>query len=154
MQVWHWAYFTQGSRWFRAHTADLIFSQIDLWKGCVAVIPPEYDEAIVTQEFPLYQVNTDRLEPLYLAILLRSGYFQRAFRAITTGHSNRRRIQSPDFEDLPIFLPDLATQRAIASVVDRGRDRVSLSERHLSTILESVDEVVVGLKDPAGLLEA
>lgn len=54
---WHGAYFSKGSRWYRAHTGDLIISQIDLWKGCVAVIPSVFDGAIVTQEFPLYEVR-------------------------------------------------------------------------------------------------
>lgn len=30
---WHGAYFTKGSRWFRAQAGDLIISQIDMWSG-------------------------------------------------------------------------------------------------------------------------
>jgi len=82
---WFGQYFSDGSRWFVAHAGDLIFSQIDIWKGCVAIIPDEFDGAIVTQEFPLYQVDTNHLDPYYLRLLLRSRYFQRAIRAITTG---------------------------------------------------------------------
>ena len=148
---WHGAYFTSGSRWYRAYAGDLIISQIDLWKGCVAVIPSEYDEAIVTQEFPLYQVDTDRLDPRYLALLLRSRYFQRAIRAITTGHSNRRRTQPEDFENLRIFLPDPDRQRAIAALVESRRHRINEVEREFIDILTEVEQVVLGSKDPMEL---
>lgn len=94
--AWYGAYFTEGSRWYRVHAGDVLISQIDLWKGCIAVVPDEFDGAIVTQEFPVYRVACDVVDPRYLALLLRSRYFRRAIRAITTGHSNRRRTQPED----------------------------------------------------------
>lgn len=148
---WHGVYFSRGSRWFRACTGDLIISQIDLWKGCVSVIPPEYNHAIVTQEFPLYEVDTSNLDSRYLALLLRSKYFQRAIRAITTGHSNRRRTQSQDFENLRIFLPNIAIQEKIASYVENARNRVRNTESEFSHILEIIDEIVLGQRDPTEL---
>ena len=94
---WQGAYFEPGARWFRAETDDLIISRIDVWKGCVAVIPEEYSGAIVTTEFPLYEVRRELLRPVYLKLLLRTGYFQKAMKAITTGHSNRRRTRGSRF---------------------------------------------------------
>ncbi|MDO8671576.1 MAG: hypothetical protein Q7O66_09125 [Dehalococcoidia bacterium] len=149
---WHGAYFTSGSRWYRAYADDLIISQIDVWKGCVAVIPPEFDQAIVTQEFPLYSVDRSRLDPKYLTLLLRSRYFQRAIRAITTGHSNRRRTQPDDFENLSVFLPDIDTQRALSKIVDDERRRIGDVESHLASILSQVEAVVLGERDPLELL--
>lgn len=149
---WHGAYFSKGSRWYRARSGQLIISQIDLWKGCVAVIPPEYDQAIVTQEFPLYEVDTNYLDPAYLALLLRSKYFQRAIRAITTGHSNRRRTQSEDFENLRVFLPDLETQRVIASLIAKAREEITRAEHRYRILLSEVEKVMLGIEDPATLL--
>ncbi|HEY9206780.1 MAG TPA: N-6 DNA methylase, partial [Candidatus Methanoperedens sp.] len=148
---WHGAYFTNGSRWFRAQSGDLIISQIDLWKGCVAVIPSEYNLAIVTQEFPLYQVDAEHLDSRYLALLLRSKYFQRAIRAITTGHSNRRRTQPEDFENLRIFLPDIETQRAIALIVERKRLTITNAESIYLTLLDNLEGVILGTSDPTTL---
>lgn len=145
---WYGAYFTNGSRWYRAYTNDLIVSQIDLWKGCVSVIPPEYDQAIVTQEFPVYIVDQSRLDPRYLAILLRSKYFQRALAAINTGHSNRRRIQQEDFLVLEVFLPDPKIQQDIADIVEQVRRTIDIASEKYGEILESVEEVVLGIRDP------
>lgn len=145
---WYGAYFTSGSRWFRACTDDLIGSQIDLWKGCVAVIPPEFNQAIVTQEFPVYKVKRNKLDPRYLAVLLRSKYFQRALAAINTGHSNRRRIQQDDFLALEVFLPEPKIQEKIADIVERMRRNIDTASEEYRDLLENVEDVVLGIRDP------
>lgn len=95
----------------------MIYSRIDLWKGYVSVIPEEYNGSVVTNEFPVFEVDTDIIRPHYLKLLLRSEYFQRAIRAITTCHSNRRRTQLEDFLNLDVFLPDLTIQDAIVDII-------------------------------------
>lgn len=112
---WLGMYFEDSpSTWFSAQKGDVVFSSIDLWKGCIAVVPEEFDGALVTKEFPIYQITDARLNPDFLSALLRSRYYQRAFRAITTGHSNRRRTQISDFESLEIcFPPDMDVQRQL-----------------------------------------
>jgi type I restriction enzyme M protein len=93
------------SKWYVAHKGDVVFSSIDLWKGCIAVVDEEFDGGLVTKEFPIYEITDERLDPEFLSCLLRSRFYQRAFRAITTGHSNRRRTQEEDFENLEIAFP-------------------------------------------------
>ena len=112
---WLGMYFQDSSStWYRAQNADVVFSSIDLWKGCLAVVPEGFDGALVTKEFPIYRITDKRLLPEFLSCLLRSDYYQRAFRAITTGHSNRRRTQVGDFEALEICFPlDKTRQRAL-----------------------------------------
>lgn len=119
--TWIGEYFATVSPgdWFAAQTNDVVFSSIDLWKGCFAVVPPSFDGALVTKEFPIYEITDTRLLPEFVQILLRTRYYQRAFRAITTGHSNRRRTQIPDFESIEIAFPANADEqrRLIAGIV-------------------------------------
>ena len=111
------------SSWYRAHTGDLVYSSIDLWKGCIAVVSNKYNGALVTKEFPIYQMLTDEIEPEFLAVLLRTRYYQKAFRAITTGHSNRRRTQSVDFESIEVcYPPDKKTQLKLIESVINAKD--------------------------------
>lgn len=114
---WLGMYFEDSSStWYKTHLNDVVFSSIDLWKGCVAVISEEFAGTIVTKEFPIYGITDERLDPQFLSFLLRSRYYQRAFRAITTGHSNRRRTQVGDFENLEIsFPPSIEDQRQLIS---------------------------------------
>ena len=109
---WLGMYFENSpSTWFRALAGNVVFSSIDLWKGCVSVVPESMDGALVTKEFPIYEIIDEELDPEFLSILLRSRYYQRAFRAITTGHSNRRRTQVDDFEGLEIAYPPTREQQ-------------------------------------------
>jgi type I restriction enzyme M protein len=123
---WRGSYFNDSpGDWYRASFGDVVFSSIDLWKGCIAVVPEGLDGALVTTEFPIYQVVDSRLLPQFLQILLRSRFFLRAFRAITTGHSNRRRTQQADFEDLEIaFPPSPAEQLEIIERIAAAREQV------------------------------
>jgi type I restriction enzyme M protein len=108
--------------WFAARANDVVFSSIDLWKGCVALVPNAFDGALVTKEFPIYEITDARLLPEFVQILLRTRYYQRAFRAITTGHSNRRRTQIADFDAIEIaFPPDAAEQRRLIAGITTAR---------------------------------
>ena len=77
---WIGSYFQDSSsRWYSACAGDIVFSAIDLWKGCIAVVPDDFDSALVTKEFPIYEVIDDRIDPEFMSCMLRSRYFQRAF---------------------------------------------------------------------------
>ena len=150
---WFGQYFTGGSRWYVVHADDLLFSQIDLWKGCVTIVPQEWDGTIVTQEFPIYQVDKDQLDPHYLKLVLRSKYFRRAIRAITTGHSNRRRTQPYDFENLTIFAPqDKDVQKRVGDAIKAGELSASTSQATYRDFLEAFDQLVVGQISPQDIL--
>jgi type I restriction enzyme M protein len=142
--AWYGAYFTSGSRWYRVHYGDVLISQIDLWKGCIAVVPEQFGGAVVTQEFPVYSADHEAVEPRYLALLLRSRYFRRATRAITTGHSNRRRTQPEDFENLRVFLPERERQWEIVSEVESARARLGEADQTFQRVLESAEMKMFG----------
>ena len=127
---------TRGD-WFAASAGDVVFSSIDLWKGCIAVVPPEFHEALVSKEFPIYEVTDSRLSAEFLQTLLRSRYYQRAFRAITTGHSNRRRTQEGDFLDLEIAFPEDAKEQA-KLIADLQRARRLREEAKETLQLEQI----------------
>ena len=142
---WLGMYFQDSpSRWFAVREGDVVFSGIDLWKGCIAVVPAEFDSALVTKEFPVYRIIDERLDPDFLSALLRSHYYQRAFRAITTGHSNRRRTQTIDFEALEIaFPPDRSVQRALVAELLDVRLKIHDATQELSEALVDFSNVVV-----------
>lgn len=146
---WLGMYFAEsGSTWFRAKAGDVVYSSIDLWKGCVSVVPDAFDQALVTKEFPIYQVTDDRISPAFLSALLRTRYYQRAFRAITTGHSNRRRTQQEDFEALEICFPPLAEeQAAIIAGLEAARNTRHDANQSLAREQAAFDNLIDGRGD-------
>ncbi len=80
---WLGMYFEDSpSIWYKAYKEDLVYSSIDLWKGCISIVPDNFAGAIVTKEFPIYKMKSDAILPVFLALLLRIRYYQKAFRAI------------------------------------------------------------------------
>ena len=126
--MWVGDYFVTVSPgdWFAAHAGDVVYSSIDLWKGCISVVPAGFNGVLVTKEFPIYEITDSRLLPEFVQILLRSRYYRRAFRAITTGHSNRRRTQVLDFESIEIAFPPTAEeQRRLISGIASARTGIN-----------------------------
>lgn len=143
---WLGMYFADSpSTWFSAQSGDVVFSSIDLWKGCISVVPEAFDGALVTKEFPIYEVTDERLDPGFLWCLLRSRYYQRAFRAITTGHSNRRRTQREDFESLEIVFPaDTQLQRELAQDIFESRAGQRTAADNLKTAMMIFSDAIDG----------
>lgn len=146
---WLGMYFEDSpSTWFQARAGDVVFSSIDLWKGCVSVVPQGMDGALVTKEFPIYAITDEELDPEFLSVLLRSRYYQRAFRAITTGHSNRRRTQVDDFEDLEIaYPPTRLEQRALISEILSARGAQRNATSRLTQELLRFSDLIDGRGD-------
>ena len=148
---WSGSYFPAGQKWFVVREGDIVVSRIDLWKGCIGVASAAYDGAIVTGEFPVYRVRPERVGAVdgrYLQVLLRSRYFRRAVRAVTTGHSNRRRIQESDFLDLLVHLPSLDVQVRTADAIDAVKRRRDEAESELQRRLSVFDRAAGGRLAP------
>lgn len=148
---WLGMYFEDSpSTWYKAQQGDLVYSSIDLWKGCISVVPEQFDGALVTKEFPIYEMLTDEIDPEFLAILLRSRYYQRAFRAITTGHSNRRRTQTSDFESIEVcYPPDKEVQRNLIVDVLGAKERQKSAANSLNEAMLHFSDIIDGRGDEA-----
>ena len=152
--AWEGQYFSGSSRWHYMYEGDVVYSRIDLWKGAISIVDDEFDEAICTTEFPVYKVvDEERIDPHYLQLLLRSDYFLKAIRAIITGHSNRRRTQQDDFENLEIFVPEIEEQRKIAEEFEARIEQIEEAQTELNKLGQMLDEVVTGEISVAELIE-
>lgn len=143
---WMGTYFIDSpGSWYVARANDVVYSGIDLWKGCIAVVPPEFDGALVSKEFPIYEVTDRRLLPEFLQCLLRTRYYQRAFRAITTGHSNRRRTQEQDFESLRVSFPaDPEKQRQLIAEIQEARGQAKEAAALLTRKMLALSNIIDG----------
>ena len=91
----------------------------------------------------MYEILDDRLLPRFLSTLLRSRYYQRAFRAITTGHSNRRRTQAEDFEDLEICYPaDPKVQSDLVADIVSAREALRTSAGDLRRAMLDFSDII------------
>ena len=127
---------------------NVVFSSIDLWKGCIAVVPPEFDRALVTVEFPIYEIwNLASLRiscpPCFGAAIIKG-----PFGLLPPGHSNRRRTQSDDFETLEVAFPtEPEEQSRLIQVILASREDIRSSIESLRSATLRFDDVIDGRGD-------
>lgn len=121
-----------GARRFRVSAGQFIVSRIDARNGAMGIVPEELNNAIVTNDFPSFNVNEDRLLPSFIGWLCRTKAFVDICRAASEGTTNRVRLKKDRFLDMAIPLPKLDEQERLVRKVD-----------HLVTLLEEARELRV-----------
>ena len=58
-----------------ARRGQFILSRIDARNGALGIVPPELDEAIVTNDFPVFNIVENRLLPTYFGWMCRTASF-------------------------------------------------------------------------------
>jgi type I restriction enzyme, S subunit len=107
-----------SGRRFIARDGQFILSRIDARNGALGVVPPELDGALVTNDFPLFEVDCCRLDPSFLGYLTRTAAFVELCRTASEGTTNRVRLQESRFLDLDIALPPVDEQQRIVTRID------------------------------------
>lgn len=108
-----------GGRRFVARAGQLILSRIDARNGAIGIVPPELDGALVTNDFPLFEMNRSRIEPRFLGWMSQTRSFVQLCKQASEGTTNRVRLQEPRFLAAEIPLPSLAEQRRIVGRIEQ-----------------------------------
>lgn len=91
-------------------------SRIDARNGAFGIVPSELDGALVTQDFPLFAVNHDKVLADFLALMLQSTRFVDACKRASRGTTNRKRLREELFLAEVIPIPSLEFQSEVVSV--------------------------------------
>jgi type I restriction enzyme, S subunit len=126
---------------YRVRPGQFIYSRIDARNGAFALIPPELDGAVVSKDFPVFDVRSDRINDRYLTHFFASGRLERAIRARSRGATNRQRIKEDEFLAFPIELPSLPEQRRIAAILDHA-DALRAKRRHILAHLDTLTQAI------------
>jgi len=102
----------------RVRSGQFILSRIDARNGALGIVPPSLDGAVVSNDFPAYDVNTQRLLPEFLGWLCRTAGFVGQCRAASEGTTNRVRLKEDRLLACAIPLPPLAEQRRVVAKID------------------------------------
>jgi type I restriction enzyme S subunit len=139
-----------SGRRFVARQGQFIASRIDARNGAMGLVPSSLDGALVTNDFPLFDVAEDRLLPGFLGWLCRTrGFVELCLRA-SEGTTNRVRLQEDRFLALEIPLPRLAEQRRIVARIEALSARIAearslrhQAEEEAEALLTSARRVVI-----------
>lgn len=100
---------------YLAKEGQFIMSKIDARNGAFGVVSNELNNAIVTGDFPLFDVDEKKINPVYLYLLSSTQPFVKYAQSCSRGTTNRQRIDIDAFLSLQIPLPSLEEQNKIVA---------------------------------------
>ena len=116
----------------RIKAGQFIVSRIDARHGAFGLVPSELDGAVVSGDFPCFDVDEKRMMPGYLAWVSRTPEFVALARAGSEGSTNRVRLKERRFLQQVVPLPPLAEQARIvarlAGVAERLERRAAAAK--------------------------
>lgn len=105
-------------RQMMARQNQFILSRIDARNGALGIVPTELDGAVVSNDFPVFNLVTDRMLPAYLGWMCKTVAFVEECRRASEGTTNRVRLQEEKFLAREIPLPPLNEQRRIVARIE------------------------------------
>lgn len=108
-----------SSRRMVVHYNQFILSRIDARNGAIGLVPEELDGAVVTNDFPAFNLDDERVEPSYLNWLSKTAGFVELCKAASEGTTNRVRLKEERFLALEIPLPSLPEQQRIVTRIEQ-----------------------------------
>jgi type I restriction enzyme S subunit len=130
-----------ADRRYKAKSGQFIISRIDARNGASGLVPDELNGAVVTNDFPLFDVAEDRLDAAFLGWMSKTRSFIELCKHASEGTTNRVRLSEDRFKALTIALPRLDEQRRIvarveelAAKVDEARGLRSLTVDELAAL--------------------
>ena len=98
---------------YLAKAGQFIVSKIDARNGAFGIIPEELNGAIVTNDFPLYDVDTKKINPRFLLLITTTKEFIGFAQSCSSGTTNRQRMDIDMFLNQKIPLPNIEEQEKI-----------------------------------------
>lgn len=97
----------------RVSTNQFVISKIDARHGAFGLVPEELDGAVVSTDFPAFDVDSEKALPEYVAWVARTAWFIAICKRASEGSTNRVRLKESRFLTQTIPLPSTAEQQAI-----------------------------------------
>ena len=98
-----------------ARSRQFVLSRIDARNGALGLVPDSLDAAVVSSDFPVFNMNEDRLVPEFLGLYAKRRSFAEEARRVSEGTTNRVRLKEDGFYRLTIPLPPLPEQKRIVA---------------------------------------
>ena len=106
-------------RQLRASAGQFLISRIDARHGAFGIVPDHLAGALVSSDFPCFDINERVVLPRYLEWYTRTESFAELCRRSSAGSTNRIRLKESQFMAMEIALPPPDQQRKTVIELDR-----------------------------------
>ena len=124
---------------YLAKEGQFIMSKIDARNGAFGIITKELKGAVVTGDFPLFDVDANKINPTYLYLLSSTQPFVQYAQSCSRGTTNRQRIDIDAFLSLQIPLPSLDEQNNIVAAYNSALAQSALYARQAQDIDSQIE---------------
>lgn len=101
----------------RVKAGNFIYPKLMAWEGALGVVPPECDDCVVSPEFPVFEIDEDKVLPDVFDVYFRDPRTRESLQGSSTGtNARRRRLNPADFMKLQVPVPSKETQRKLRDV--------------------------------------
>ncbi len=104
-----------GSKQYLAKEGQFIISKIDARNRAMGIIPYELNNAIVTNDFPLFEFS-ELVDKNFFNYYSKMPLFDKVIKSASEGTTNRRRLKLDKFYNLE-KLPQLPEQKRIVKII-------------------------------------
>ncbi|AZY94000.1 restriction endonuclease subunit S [Paracoccus sp. Arc7-R13] len=131
-----------AARQYCAKAGQFLLSRIDARHGAYGIVPEELDGALVSNDFPCFDIDASKVLPHYFEWYSRTPEFIDLCRRASEGSTNRVRMKEDKFLRMMVPLPSLDEQRRIvvkldrvAALVDARRNAIEAAEQETQALL-------------------
>lgn len=122
----------------RVHAGQFVISKIDARHGAFGVVPPDLDGAVVSNDFPVFDVQSEHALTDYVAWVSRTDWFVALCKQASEGSTNRVRLKEARFLAQSVPLPPLPEQRRIVARLDAAVAAVERASKLIDEINEDL----------------
>jgi type I restriction enzyme S subunit len=129
-----------ASQLFRIRAGQFVYSRLKSFEGAFAMVPDNIDGYFVSNEFPSFDVEVERLHPGYLEWYFKQ---ERVWRQLASNNkgigARRERLHPIRLLDHQIPFPNIDEQRRIAAMFDG----VSSGIRRARDLVKAIDDELI-----------
>ena len=132
-------------RQLRVSRGQFLISRIDARHGAFGIVPDHLHGALVSNEFPCFDINERVVLPRFLGWYCRTDPFVELCRRASEGSTNRVRLKEHRFMRIELDLPPIDQQRQICDRLDKAqrltdvwKDETKAAESAVQTMLSNV----------------
>ena len=126
-------------RQVQVRKGQFLLSRIDARHGAFGLVSPDLDGALVSGDFPAFDVDHSQAHPRYLEWYSKTNSFVELCRRASEGSTNRVRLKEENLLAMRTPLPPLNEQRRIVARLDRIARLIEKRRKALATADQDVD---------------
>lgn len=130
---------------FRIRKGQLLISKIDARMGAVDVVPEELDNAVVTSNFWIYDVDKSLAIPDFILAFLKTNIFTEFAEKASNGSTGRHYLQESLFLNMSIPLPSLQEQRLIVNNVRRIEKSIHTKTQYVERLNKDLENEIMNM---------